>query len=322
MTKFSNFIRNPGTAGPPTVEGISALGFVLNTDVPGFLTDYVRVDAAQSFNSGEKAQGRSNISAQEFSASLTSLAGLTTAADRLAYTTASDTWAVTTLTAFARTILDDANAAAVRTTIELGNVNNTSDANKPVSTAQQAALDLKANLASPPLTGVPTAPTAPAQTDSTQLANAAFVAGEKIIRQAFSVTDTTSVTLSAADTGINVTLPANLKSTSSKVRIRMFFVFGAVGEGVTTFEVRRNTASILPAGVNCHAVGYVATTNGISTVAIEVVDSPGVTTPPVYRLYQSNVAGGATTRYLGRRGADTVADAPILITIEELVNVT
>jgi hypothetical protein len=37
--------------------------------------------------------------------------------------------------------------------VGLGNVDNTSDVNKPVSTAQQAALDLKANLAAPHLTG-------------------------------------------------------------------------------------------------------------------------------------------------------------------------
>lgn len=37
--------------------------------------------------------------------------------------------------------------------IGLGNVDNTSDANKPVSTAQQTALNLKANLASPTFTG-------------------------------------------------------------------------------------------------------------------------------------------------------------------------
>lgn len=37
--------------------------------------------------------------------------------------------------------------------IGLGNVNNTSDASKPVSTATQTALDLKANLASPTFTG-------------------------------------------------------------------------------------------------------------------------------------------------------------------------
>ena len=39
------------------------------------------------------------------------------------------------------------------TQVGLGNVTNTSDANKPVSTAQQTALDLKANLASPTFTG-------------------------------------------------------------------------------------------------------------------------------------------------------------------------
>ena len=37
--------------------------------------------------------------------------------------------------------------------VGLGNVDNTSDANKPVSTATQTALDLKANLASPTFTG-------------------------------------------------------------------------------------------------------------------------------------------------------------------------
>jgi DNA-binding protein YbaB len=39
------------------------------------------------------------------------------------------------------------------TMVGLGNVNNTSDAAKPVSTAQQTALNLKANLASPTFTG-------------------------------------------------------------------------------------------------------------------------------------------------------------------------
>lgn len=40
--------------------------------------------------------------------------------------------------------------------VGLGNVTNTSDANKPVSTAQQTALDLKAPLASPTFTGTVT----------------------------------------------------------------------------------------------------------------------------------------------------------------------
>lgn len=42
---------------------------------------------------------------------------------------------------------------ADKASVGLGNADNTSDANKPVSTAQQAALDLKAPLASPTFTG-------------------------------------------------------------------------------------------------------------------------------------------------------------------------
>jgi hypothetical protein len=81
--------------------------------------------------------------------------------------------------------------------VGLGEVDNTSDAAKPVSTATQmalngkannshvhaigdvtslqAALDGKAPLASPALTGTPTAPSAAAYADSTQLATTAQV---------------------------------------------------------------------------------------------------------------------------------------------------
>ena len=62
--------------------------------------------------------------------------------------------------------------------VQLGNVDNTSDANKPISTATQTALDLKAPLASPALTGTPTAPTPSTGTNSTQLATTAFVRSE------------------------------------------------------------------------------------------------------------------------------------------------
>jgi uncharacterized cupin superfamily protein len=60
------------------------------------------------------------VSAVSLGDALTSIAGLTTAADKMIYTTASDTYAVADLSSFARTILDDANAAAVRTTIGAG----------------------------------------------------------------------------------------------------------------------------------------------------------------------------------------------------------
>lgn len=56
---------------------------------------------------------------QAYDAGLTSIAGLTTAADKMIYTTASDTYAVTDLTSFARTLLDDTTQGAMQTTLGL-----------------------------------------------------------------------------------------------------------------------------------------------------------------------------------------------------------
>ena len=64
--------------------------------------------------------------------------------------------------AVARTVSGDATLAntgaltlntSAKTTLGLNNVNNTTDANKPVSTAQQAEIDTKADIASPTFTG-------------------------------------------------------------------------------------------------------------------------------------------------------------------------
>ena len=56
---------------------------------------------------------------QPLDAGLTSIAGLTTAADNMIYTTEADTYAVASLTAAGRAILDDADTAAQRVTLGL-----------------------------------------------------------------------------------------------------------------------------------------------------------------------------------------------------------
>lgn len=59
---------------------------------------------------------------QAFDAGLASIAGLTTSADQLIYTTASDTYATSSLTSFGRSLVDDADAATARTTLGLGSL--------------------------------------------------------------------------------------------------------------------------------------------------------------------------------------------------------
>ena len=86
----------------------------LNTAIP-----LVRGGTGTTTVAGFKAAFdlETGVDVQAYSAALASLAGLTTAANKMIYTTAANTYAVTDLSAFARTILDDADAAAVLATI-------------------------------------------------------------------------------------------------------------------------------------------------------------------------------------------------------------
>jgi hypothetical protein len=81
--------------------------------------------------------------------------------------------AITAGTGITKSYNDTANTITIAST--LTNVDNTSDANKPISTATATALNLKAPLANPALTGIPTAPTATDTTNTTQIATTEFV---------------------------------------------------------------------------------------------------------------------------------------------------
>ena len=89
----------------------------------------------------------------------------------------------------------DGNWTAVtKSDVGLSNVDNTSDSAKPISTATQTALNLKANLDSPALTGTPTAPTASAGTNTTQIATTAFTLANRGDRYLTTSTSSHSLT--------------------------------------------------------------------------------------------------------------------------------
>jgi phage-related tail fiber protein len=62
------------------------------------------------------------VDAQPLDATLTALAGVTVAADQLIYATGADTFTTTSFTSFGRSLADDADAAAARTTLALGTI--------------------------------------------------------------------------------------------------------------------------------------------------------------------------------------------------------
>jgi phage-related tail fiber protein len=93
-----------GTAGTYTSVTVDAYGRISAGTNPTTLSGYGITDA------------------QPLDATLTALAGVTVAANELIYATGADTFTVTSLTSFGRSLLDDADAAAGRTTLGLGTI--------------------------------------------------------------------------------------------------------------------------------------------------------------------------------------------------------
>lgn len=106
-------------AGTTAVSGTAIESAKYNSVIDDFATDAntPRPIVAGGTGASTAAAARTALGVQAADAGLTSIAGLTTAADKMIYTTASDTYAVTDLTAAGRALLDDANASAMLTTL-------------------------------------------------------------------------------------------------------------------------------------------------------------------------------------------------------------
>lgn len=86
-----------------------------NTAALGTVTSFAR----SILDDTSAAAVRTTIGAQASDATLTAVAGVTTAANKLIYFTGVDTAAATDLSAFGRSLIDDADASAARTTLGL-----------------------------------------------------------------------------------------------------------------------------------------------------------------------------------------------------------
>ena len=106
-----------------TAAARSALGLVIGTDVQGI------------------------------TAALSSFTGLTTGADLMPYTTGADTYATTALTAFARTLLDDADAATARATLGVADLIDEDDLISDTDTQAPTQQSVKAYVDARPVIG-------------------------------------------------------------------------------------------------------------------------------------------------------------------------
>ena len=173
-------------------------------------------------------------------------------------------------------------AAQAKVILAMENVTNTADADKPISTLAQAALDLKADastttsaldlkapLASPALTGNPTAPTQAATDSSTKFATTAHVLnavpylaapngyqkfkGGIVVQWGSATCNATPglgviVTYPVAFTGVYVVVATGLLNDSTPATVWVANVTG------TTFDLR---AAVASQSVGWLAIGYI-----------------------------------------------------------------
>ena len=180
------------------------------------------------------------------------------------------------------------------TMVGLGNVTNTSDAAKPVSTAQQTALNLKANVASPTFTGTVQLPAGSSSAAPLRLATGTNL--------------TTAVLGSVEFDGTNLYLTTNATSPTRKIvaladpgssaPIALTNLVGAAAKPVVAWGRNTNAQTTVPTLANVSAVAAGSAHSlallEAGTVVAWGLNTSGQTTVPPTLSGVTEIAAGAT----------------------------
>ncbi len=115
---FTGNVRTSGGNSYLSTTAGAVDRYIFEYDIAGYWNEISRsLQDASAFRASYGLVIGTNV--QAYDATLTSIASLGTAADKIAYTTGVDTWAETAITSFGRSLIDDADASAARTTLAL-----------------------------------------------------------------------------------------------------------------------------------------------------------------------------------------------------------
>jgi len=142
-----------------------------------------------------------------------------------------------------------------KTAVGLGNVDDTSDANKPVSTDTQTALNLKANLASPNFTGTVVLP----KTTTINTFSPVLIVAKDTVPSS-SITGTTSETIFKS-----YLIPANTYSANDLLKIPLFETT-KLGTSAATIKIYTNTTNSLSGAVQIARYAY-----GVNTILAKIL---------------------------------------------------
>ena len=175
-TSASNVVQLDGSARLPAVDGSQLTNLPSASDASETTKGIIEIATSAEATTGtddlkamtpltvkERIDALSSTY-QPLDSGLTSIANLTTAADKMIYADGADSYATTDFTAFARSFLDDANATTARSTLSLGTA-STEDVGTSASNVVQ--LDGSARLPAVDGSQLTNLPTASAASETT-----------------------------------------------------------------------------------------------------------------------------------------------------------